>query len=241
MSFNPVVLQDVQILMQRIGDYVRTGHVHTTCGTVARDRAQAMVRKFAHLYAVDLDRNRRLRAKSRRHGTAVLLLAESGASGAPLIWYLLVTPGEHPAHQLERLRDASVREGRVRFADYELVHVTKPNVAHPVLTWKLSREAEELWRERALAEARSGNEFRVQQFLHALRRMPGFYGIRKQVGKVMGLFRREWRRRRATRAPTLRRLGYVSRLPNRGVRIHSLPVHARYCTSPLGNHPGGGI
>ena len=222
MFFNPLVLQGKQVLMQRIADYVRSGHVHWTCGEVPGNRAQAMARKFAHLYAVDLDRNRRLRAKSRGHGTAVLLLTQPGASDAPLIWYLLVTPGEHPAHHLERLRDASIREGRVRFADYELVHVTKPNVAHPVLTWKLLREAEELWRERALAEARSGNEFRVQQFLHALRQTPGFYGIRKQVGKVMGLFRREWRRRRATSAPTLQRLGYVSRLSNRGVRLHAL-------------------
>ena len=226
MSFNPIVLRDHQALQQRIADYVRTGHSRWTRGTVALNRARAMVQKFARLYAVDLDRNRRLRAKTRGEGNAVLLLAEASTSDDSLLWYLLVTAGEHPAHHLERLHDASVRDGRVRFADYELVHVTKPSVAHPVLTWRWTREAEDMWRERALAEARCGDELHVEQFLDALRRTPGFYGVRKQVGRVMGLFRREWRRRRGARAPTLQRLRYVSRLPNRGVRLHTLSASA---------------
>lgn len=218
--YDPIVLDSRQVLLQRLGDYVRTGHVNWTSGEVTLDRAPSFARKFARLYGTGLDRNRRLRAKVRGEGNAVLLLARLRSDDARLLWYLLVSAGDNPAHQLERLRDASTKEGRMCHAGYELVYMTKPGVEHPVLTWRMSRECEEGWRNRAVAEARNGNPHEVRLFLEVLYRSPGFYGVRKQVGKTMSLFRREWRcRRGATPAPALPRLYYCARLPNRGMRL----------------------
>lgn len=222
-AYDPIVLDGRTLLMQRLADYVRTGHVRWTCGEVAFDRVASLVRKFARLYGTDFDRNRRLRAKARGEGNAVLLLARLHPDDMHIDWYLLVSPGDNPAHQLEQLVDATTKEGRMRHAGYELVHMTKRDVAHPVLTWRMSRSNEEDWRTRALAEARRGSPHQVERFLEVLYKSPGFYGVRKQVGKTVSLFRREWRRRRGgAPIPKLPRLYYCARLRNRGLRLTQL-------------------
>lgn len=234
-TYDPLVLQSRQVLMQRIADYVRTGHVHWTSGEVTLDRAPTLARKFARLYGADLDRNRRLRAKARGDGNAVLLLAQLQSDDACVQWYLLASPGDNPVHHLERLRDASTKSERMHHGGYELVHITKSGVNHPVLTWRMSRENEEGWRARALAEARRGSPHEVQMFLEALYRSPGFHGIRRQVGKTVALFRREWKRRRGSvRTSALPKLYYCARLPSRGVRLSRLLREVR--RAPEGLH-----
>ena len=274
-AYDPLVLVSRQTLMQRVADYVRTGHVHWTTGEIAIERAPALVRKFARLYDVDLDRNRRFRAKQLGEADAVLLLLQAPAGGATLRWVLLVTAGEHPAHQLERLDDATTRDGRVHLFDYELLHMAKPGrrrtpaasqtsgqarERHPdrlplqepepgrlVLTWRMRAEVYEMWRNRALGAARGHNTFVLETFLADLYRAPGFWGIRQQVGKIVGLLRREHRRRHGSLAgcPKLPRLYYVTRRPNRGVRLSALlSSQSQRPTPPMAGveaiRPGGG-
>lgn len=232
LMYDPLVFTSRQVLMQRIGDQVRVGYRHWTSGEVELGRASALVRKFARLYAVDLDRNRRLRAKARGEGNATLMLARFDTESTRLLWYLLVTAGDNPAHTLEQLRDAGTVVGRMHHAGYELVHVTKRGVDHPVLTWRMSGQNDKSWRTRAIAEARSGNPHRVQLFLRSLYRSPGFSGIRKQVGKIVALFRREWARRHGTKAPhALPRLYYCARLRNRGMRLSHMLREANSATA----------
>jgi len=169
-----------------------------------------------------------------------------------ITWFLLCTEGEHPAHQLEHLHEASTKSGRVRFGDYELVRLNKlvrsratstersPGIllsaistAHelevstsgkPVLTWRMNADVYAAWRERAVATARGLHPFAARQFLAELYCVPGFFGARQQVGKVVALFRRECRRRRGSIAacPRLPKLGYVARRADRGVRLSRL-------------------
>ncbi len=250
--FDPLVLSSRQTLMQRIADYIRTGYTHWTAGQLPVEHAPKLARKFARLYAVDLDRNRRFRAKQRGEANAVLLLYAGAANSALVRWVLMVTPGDHPAHQLEQLHDATTRNGRMHLCDYELVRLPKstpkqrtpvepvctetPEDAPPhalervsgrattVLTWRVREETYDTWRNRALSAARGNNPLAVQQLLTELYRTPGFSGIRRQVGKTVALLRREYRRRHGsmTGLPKLPRLYYVTRLPNRGARLSAL-------------------
>lgn len=249
--YDPIVLESRQTLMQRIADYVRTGHTHWTSGQIPLERAPAVARKFARIYEVDLDRNRRFRAKRAGEANAVLLLLRKPADML-VTWFLLCTDGEHVAHQLERLHDASAKAGRVQFGDYELVRLNKrikpratrsqrdagirlgmispakepeaPTLGRLVLTWRMNADAYEGWRERALTTARGLNPFAARQFLAELYSVPGFFGARQQVGKVAALFRREFRRRHGSLAgcPPLPKLGYVARRADRGARLSRL-------------------
>ena len=144
----------------------------------------------------------------------------------------------------------------MRLFDYELLHMTKPAAKQPrrakrtpdnvdgtgnkrvqeqeakpgglVLTWRMRAELYEAWRNRALSAARGHNAFVLQQLLEELYRVPGFFGIRQQVGKVVALLRREYRRRHGSLVgcPKLPRLYYVTRRPNRGTRLSGLRAEA---------------
>lgn len=250
--YDPIVFTSRQTFLQRTADYVRTGHIHWTAGVVPVDRVHRLVRKFTRLYAVGLDRNRRFRAKRRGEANATLLLVWMSTVQTHIQWVLLVTPGDHPAHELERLEDAGTREGRVHLFDYELVHLTKrrsvrrrypgsvSDTDHPtpagerttsdpgqgrlVHTWRMRLDVYETLRERALAAARGRNAGEVRALLQELYHVPGFYGVRQQVGRVVALLRREYQRRRGSLAgfPELPALYYVVRRPDRGTRLSRL-------------------
>ena len=252
--YDPIVFTSRQTFMQRAADYIRTGHVHWTSDIVVPDRMHKLVRKFAQVYGVGLDRNRRFRAKQLGEASAVLLLAFASTARTHIQWVLLVTLGDHPAHQLERLRDATTREGRLHLYDYELVHLTKrasgrrkypdstsdaggpgattdraeirPAAGRVVLTWRMRPDVYETWRQRALAAARGRNDYEVRALLRELYHAPGFFGIRQQVGRVVALLRREFRRRHGSLAgfPALPALYYVVRRPDEGIRVSRLPA-----------------
>lgn len=208
-------------LMQGVGDRVRAGYHHFATGMVSADRVIAWVRKAVRYYAIDLDRNRRARAKQRGEGCAYLLMHE--ISPGQLLWVLLVTAGDHPAHKLEQLRDALDPAQRLELFGYELVRMTKAGASHPVWTWRMSAETYEALRARVIDTVRRGDTRTVRQLIVSLYRSVGFYGVRSQVGRTVALLKAEWRRRRGgeplPRLPKI--LPYVRRL-----RIESVPLPA---------------
>ncbi len=206
-------------LMQAVGDRVRLGYWHFCTGMVRADRAAAWVRKACRFYAVDLDRNRRARAKRRGEGCAYLLLHE--IEPRQLFWILLVSRGEHPAHRLEQLRNALDPTERLELFGYELVRTVKPGADHPVWTWRMSAPSYEALRARVIDTVRRGNFQSVCQLIASLYRCPGFRGARSQVGRIAALLKAEWVRTRGNQSlPRLPKvLPYVQRL-----RIDSVPL-----------------
>lgn len=219
-------------LMQAIADRVRCGYRHYCTGTVAAERAGSWVRKACRYYAVDLDRNRRARARRRGEGCAYLLLHES--EPRTLTWVLLVSPGEHPAHQLERLRDALDPAQRLSLLGYELVRLTKEQAQHPVWTWRWTEDTHASMRAGVIDAVRRGGTHDVRQVIVSLYRSAGFRGVRVQVGKAVALLRAEWKRHRGSAPlPRLpRALTFVQRL-----RIQSVPLTA--WLSMCAGRPGG--
>jgi hypothetical protein len=188
-----VILHKTALMLQ-IQDYVRVGYRYWTAGTVTSDSALAWARKADRLYNVFHDRSRRARAKKERgEGSAVLLMHEIAGSGK-LWWILLVTPNENLAHQLEPLKDALDRSSRIELTGYELCHLTKPGVAAPVLTWRMTRATYENRRTHIIDIIRRGGAREIRQLIVSLHRSPGFHGIRRQVKACRMLIRGCWRR-----------------------------------------------
>ncbi|MFA7484163.1 MAG: hypothetical protein WC314_26950 [Vulcanimicrobiota bacterium] len=174
------------------------------------------MRKFARYYRIDLDRNRRARAKKAGEGCAVLLTWES--SPGVLAWFLLVSPGDHPAHQLERLRDALDPQSRITLTGYELIRATRPGAAAPSWTWRMTASTYTDWRRRIIDMVRRGDGLTLRQAIVSLHRVPGFAGSRSQVKKCLTLLKAEWKRSRGSEAlpalpkllPYVRRVGSAS-------------------------------
>lgn len=219
MHQDPPVLLYKSSLMQRLSDWVRVGYRYWTSGTVEADKAAAFVRKFDRYYLVHLDRNRRARAKKAGEGCAVLLLWQS--SPGVLAWFLLVSPGDHPAHQLEKLKDAMDSSSRIILTGYELVRATRPGASAPSWTWRMTAAAYSDWRTRVIDVVRRGDDYSVSQAIGSLYRVPGFAGCRAQVKKCLELFRSEWKRSKSVGAfPEVPRLlPYLRRVESSSIGL----------------------
>jgi hypothetical protein len=255
--YDPPVYVKKSVFMQRIVDMVTRGHSKQTGGETTDEKVWKLTQKLARVYEVNIDRNERARRRKAKKGTAVLLLWRSGPG--KIRWLLLVTrTGEHRANQLEELKDAFQPQGRITFTGYELVRLPKPapkpgsripkrarlknkeressvtkhakkQSGGTTLTWRMTAQNYQNWRQRAIDTARMGNAREVDQFLDVLYGTPGFRGCRFQVGKIMALFRAEWRRVRSDKEPLPedRPLYYTRRLPDATVSLRALMKQTR--------------
>jgi len=211
------------VAMQRIADYVgRHGYHWWTSGFVDVKRLPRLQAKFETQYGIALHRNTRSRHKRSGKGAAVFMCyREPNPTSqcdvdASCRWVLLVAFGDHPAFDLETLSDARTDRGRFHFGPYELVRATRPGSANPVWCYRMSKAHSEAYRARVIRCARGDPNEPVDAVLRSLHAEPGWRPVRVEIGHLMALLRREWRRRRGHRAPlpTLTRLPYVQRLPN---------------------------
>lgn len=230
MRYDPLVLANQAAAMQRIADYVRSGHVFWTSGEVPMARARTLVHKFDRLYGIGRTRNQRATDKS--HGVAgatLILYCPHTSDGLPhagkIRWVLLVTAGDSPAHTVEKLQDARIRESRLRWGDYELLQIARPGQVKPAWSWRLQQLAYDDWRHRILETVRHKNPFEIDQLRTGLTRFPGFSGVRVQGKKLLTLFKQTWERSHRGEFPALGRLRYVQRLPNQGIRLSALLRH----------------
>lgn len=235
MVYDPIVIAKRGAFLQRIADYVRTGHPLWVAGEIRLSRAPELAAKFERVYRVAESKSERHRARRRKQGTAVLLLHGPYASpersptahDPSVCWVLLLDDGPHAAREREQLRDARQKDGRMSLLGYELVCMTKPGVEGTVWTWRMPAARFEHWRTRMLQSARRRSLAELAQTLGELYNTLGFFGARSQVGQLMVLFRREWKRRRREPLPPPRSLLYLQRVPTEGPRLSGLTRRLR--------------
>ncbi|MEO8407811.1 MAG: hypothetical protein ABI476_05220 [Oxalobacteraceae bacterium] len=165
--------------------------------------------------------------------------APAAPSAAAVRWILLVTPGEHPAHQLEQLHDATETAGRITLTGYELVQLPRPGQEKPAWTWRMQDATYQGWRLRLITAARRRLPLLTSEVAQ-LARTPGFAGCRAQSKKLLQLAAGEWRRRHGDAPPlVLPRLPYLQRLPNGGAALTLWLRRYTRQTSCVANTRGG--
>ena len=193
----PLVHMHKTVLMQRLLDAVCHGYYWHTHGTVSVPKALRLAEKFSECYGVHRNANSRAYAKRMGQSNAKLFLyAASGTEH--LSWWLLATNGDGSVHREEDLASATDARRRLRIGDNdELVRRTRPrgHGGGTVWTWRMTTECVREWRERIIMACRRREAGAVTQTVGSLYRCPGFSGIRHQVGKLVALSRKEWRRR----------------------------------------------
>jgi hypothetical protein len=223
------------VAMQRICDATRRGYVYYFDGVVPAKKARRLRRKFQERYNVDEHRNVRARRRARGEAAAVMIMYELPLepesaplrSGPHVGWVVLITPGEHAAYwRGEDIKIATEDDQRLTIGQFQMLRRTRPdgNASSPSWTWAFTKAAYEEWRERVVRSARGDHMQSPTRLLLELYRFGSFRGIRSDIGRIVGLYRREWknRRRRGDPFPSLPRLRYVQRLPNEYVDIDSL-------------------
>lgn len=229
--------------MQRLMDAVLNGYSHYCQGAVSIDRCAKLVNKFELNYHVLADRNERARRKRTGLGNATLIL---WLHGNVVLWWLMVTPpggGDHAAHTIETLRDANQLKGRIEIEDFELVRLPKKFKKQDAkkkskvilgaqnntrLTWRMTAHKYQSWRDSIIESVRHASVHSLDSLLYKLWSLPGFGGIRSQIGNISVLYRNEVKRASRKAAPSLpKNLGYVRRLSNQGITLAELAAQAR--------------
>ncbi|ASW04406.1 hypothetical protein CJU94_40395 (plasmid) [Paraburkholderia aromaticivorans] len=210
------VIRYKTLLMQRLLDMVRHGYRHHASGVVSAERAQALCNKFQERYEVFLNMNQRAYRKGLGKANARLMLADLDR-GDSLLWFLMVTDGEHAAHKLEKLKDALEQGERVHVTGYELLKLPHSKAAGGGvrLTWRMTTETERQWRFQIRSTVRSRRaDDLVAGLVRSLYQTPGFHTTRYQVGKLVAFLSAEWERsgRKVETLPLPGALPYVRRM-----------------------------
>jgi hypothetical protein len=217
--------------MQRLLDAMTREYWRHTAGLVAAERVLPMIEKFCERYHVGDSKDQRYRRRQWGGGNAALLLAPADRPGT-LQWFLLVSGGEHLAHQLETLQDARAKTGRILLDGFELLELSRPSAKGGGVrwTWRMTEETMERWRIGLRTTARSSAvRINMPPLLQQLFAVPGFGGIRQQVGHLTRYARGELARANVPDAENMfpRTLRYVRRLKTEGVPLK------RWCREAL--------
>lgn len=175
-TFNPLVFDRKSVFMQRIADHARAGYLHWASGEIPVQKAALLAQKFADLYLVGPTKDARFKRKKLGLGNAVLLLWEGqGATKSYVYFVLMVSAGDHPAHQLERLQDA--QSSRIQVTSYELLELPRAGQDHPAWTRRMTAEAYKHWEYRIEQATKSRNPKLAAAAFYSLYQSPGFAGI----------------------------------------------------------------
>jgi hypothetical protein len=206
--------------MQRIQDRVRNGYVYWTAGAVSPEKWLELSQKFEALYRVS--RNTKQRGRDRKKGIASAMLIACLDTKESLIRFVLqVSSGTHAAHVMEKLQDATTKEGRIVLESlgYELVRLDGK------WTWRMTPQHVRSWqlRIRRAASHPSPEQAGLQarQIVWSLSRVPGFRGTRENAFTLRGTLLKEWRRVRSKQEMKLLpprpwpKIGYACRVKSK--------------------------
>jgi hypothetical protein len=177
-------IRKLQLLVSR-GNYL------WTAGQVPAIKFEALALKFTDRYHLDLTPAQRV--YRRRTGQAVAYLVAWQESRSQVCWWLLATPGEGLITELENLRDARSKPGRIEVDGYELLQAPIKG-RKTTWTWRNTRANYSSWQERITTAIRSHNDFNLRQALYSLRRTPGFAALRREALLLFRFAQAEWKR-----------------------------------------------
>ena len=195
--------------MRLLLETVQRGSRYWTGGVLPTHKAIRLAEKFAERYAITASAATRSRNKARGISNATLIFyPENEQALTPLRWWLLVTPGTGRVWEEESLQDTGNRRQRLTWGEqYVLVHLQreKKQGGGRHWTWCIQDDhyeaLEAAIRQYSSAHGSSAGKERtddLERLIAALRRMPGFHGIRKQQWALYTLGRNCWNRTHKT-------------------------------------------
>ena len=232
---NPLIYTKLELVLQRLNDAVGSGYTHVVCGEISPAKVGVLVRKFDINYQICADKN--LRARRKRNGLGNSKWITYLKNDKVYWWLLVTTPsfGNHFAHSAEKLVDVTKPEHHLKFEQFELVKLAYGKPTKPIKssyqprvkpardTWRIAADEYENLRCQIIEVVRTSHAGALVGLIHYLYSLPGFGGIRSQVGKLVALYQSEVKRAGIVNAQKpLDTLHYVRRLPDTGIRLSVL-------------------
>jgi hypothetical protein len=212
--------------MRVLLETVQRGSRYWTGGVIPMEKALRLADKFAQYYAADAGQSKRAWNKARgRANSTLIMYPANDQTLTHLRWWLLVTPGHGLVHQEEQLQDCWDQHQRLTWgAQYELLHLQhhREYGGGRRWTWQMQAQRFEEMTD-AMRQFSSGHGHAIsptgnksgQQthsnsgertdnlaaLVEAIKRMPGYHGIRMQQMALYALGRGCWDRTHQTPYP----------------------------------------
>jgi len=213
--------------MQRVQDYVRTGHCMYVQGVIATAKVPAFAEKMTTLHPVFDNKLKAFRAREKGEATGRLMFWLPHSDSENVHWILLIHPAkDDPAHPekakldpSEKWKNAFHRDEKIELTGYELVRQTKENAKKPVWTWRYRADRYDDLRDQLVLAIRSKRDQDVKRSLEVIWGSMGFAGSRAQAKALEKIFKDEWKRRRPGEKPpeTPAGHGYLRRKAGTGI------------------------
>lgn len=182
--------------MTKLRSMVSLGNYFYTAGQCPKKKFKALYYKFEDRYAINLERNKRYRAK--KNGLCnTNLIAWLDKEKSVVNFWLLSTEGEGDIFAVENMQSCLKKNHRLTLHtnDYYLVKEPRPN-DKARWTWKMTEEKYQDWTKAILVSIRHKNDFELKQIHYSLIRIPAFSAARKQGFALLKLMKNEWIRTR---------------------------------------------
>jgi hypothetical protein len=226
---NPFVFTKKTVYMQRIGDAVSKGATRYIQGVVPIGKAGVLASKFDKPYFCGLTPLQAFHARKKGLATGKLYFWQEDTKGNTLHWILLVTDGEFKEGfgYDEKWSDPKMDKQRIVITNYHLVRVVTTYDTKPRWTWRYTRASYDALGQNIIEIIRTKRDEKLKEIITQLWRSPGFSGIREQVKILQKLIVTEWKRGRRENEviPTIpAHLGYVRKLPDKGVKLRAIKI-----------------
>lgn len=224
------VLSGKTAYMQRIADYVRTGHKWYIQGVSEPEKIFKLWDKLTDVHPVFDDKMRAYRARKEGRPTGRLMFYQSIKKPEQIHWILLIHGELDQLDKSEKWRNAHTRD-RVAMTGYELVRITKKavekqkpaasdiskptvvkpdsiasdipksGIQKPVWSWRYLPARYEELRDILVYSIRSNHVQDLKRFITTLWGTIGFAGSREQAKALQNLLFAEWKRRNGDKPP----------------------------------------
>jgi hypothetical protein len=221
----PIIFTKKTVLLQALQDAVRYGHTHYLSGTTPVERIEQTVAAFDFEHRAFSDKNEKACLKRKGFGFVKAVLWHQRDSDR-VYWWLLSTPpeaGKNHIHSSENLRDALHPDERLLFENLELVRQPRQGTSVAKLTWRLTDEAYSDLQVKIRDAVRSSSFHKMHNILRLLWSLPGFNGVRSQIGYLVAAYKNEVKRANLKAAPIPpKTLYYLRRIKHDGLTPRQL-------------------
>lgn len=188
--------------MQRIQDYVRTGHNWFTQGVIQSAKVPAFAEKMSAAHPVFHDKLKAFRARDKGEPTGRLMFWLPKSDSENVHWILLLhAERKDQLDKAEKWSRADDRDSKVKLTGYELVRQTKPLETKPIWTWRYQVERYDDLRDALVLAIRAKRDQDVKRQLDVIWGTMGFAGGRTQAKALAQIFKDEWKRHRMNENP----------------------------------------
>jgi hypothetical protein len=212
--------------MQRVADYVRTGHQAYIQGVTDTPKMHATYERLVLANPVFDDKLKAFRAREQGLPTGRLLMYQNPKSPEKIQWFLLIHGRTDQLPTGEKWRHAEDPRSRIQLTGYELLRVTKEGLTKPAWTWRYGQQRLQDIRDAMVQAIRSRREQDLKGLIETIFGTMGFSGSRDQAKALATLMKSEWKLRRPGEdmPETPKGIGWVRRKADKGVFLTRAPI-----------------